>query len=133
MYIYGVEGLFFYCYFSTAISTIASCQNRAVALAWSLIFGTRSPGVSTTNLDRPLHAGYTSVPGRLRFPFLFPFERLVVLFPTVVCFPGLFPRPIKLYVYIGGYFYLNYPWEGVLALRVFFPYCRCYFTLCIEN
>ena len=73
------------------------------------------------------------MPDRLRFPFLFLFERLVVLFSTVVCFLGRFPRPVKLYAYIGGYFYLNYPWEGGLALRVFFPYRRCYITLRIEN
>ena len=84
-------------------------------------------------LDRLLHAGYTSVPGRLRFPFLFPFERLVVLFSMVVCFPDRFPHLVKLYAYIGGYFYLNYPWEGDLDLRVVFPYRRCYITLCMEN
>ena len=74
------------------------------------------------------------MPGRIRFPFLFLFERLVVLFSMVVCFPSRFPRPVKLYAYIGGYFYvLTVRGRAVLALRVFFPYRRCYITLRIEN
>ena len=102
-YIYGVEGLFFYCYFSTAVSTVASCQNRAVVLARSLIFGMRSPGVSTAKLDRPLHTGYATLPGRL-IVALTPFRsKHLLIFPTVwFFFLGLFSLDPILHAYIVG-------------------------------
>ena len=130
-YINGVEGLCFFIVIFDCRALSLSCYHF-IELAKDPVVGVPASRWQLWKLDRCRPTILVVLPGRLLVTF-FPFRLNYWLFSTVVCIPSRFPRPVKLYAYIGGDFYLNYPWEGGLALRVFFPYRRCYITLCIEN
>ena len=57
--------LLFYAFSTIAIPSVIITCCQPLTLARSPVFGTRSPGVSTMKLDRPLHSDYAPWPGRL--------------------------------------------------------------------